>query len=80
MKAPTIKAKLTSISLKYIAETTLDNKIDKEVANPFSTLSAYFTTIATSIPPAACRKITPQTQLLYPARKPLFEMSSESRR
>jgi len=38
-----------------------DSTIDNDVAKPFSTLSAYFTTIATISPPAACNIITNHT-------------------
>ena len=44
---PTTKAVLMSMSLKKYSDTKLEMMIDKDVANPFNTLSAYFTTTAT---------------------------------
>lgn len=45
--APRMKAKFSEMSLNQMALTAHEIKIDKEVANPFNTLSAYFTTTAT---------------------------------
>jgi hypothetical protein len=44
---PTTKAVLMSMSLKKYSDTKLEMMIDRDVANPFNTLSAYFTTTAT---------------------------------
>jgi len=42
-------------------ETKQLTTIDTEVAKPFKTLSAYFTTSATIIPPKACKHTTVHT-------------------
>ena len=44
---PTTKAVLISMSLKKYRDTKLEIIIDRDVANPFNTLSAYLTTTAT---------------------------------
>jgi hypothetical protein len=51
-------------------DTKHDTTIETEVANPFKTLSAYFTTSATIIPPKACKHTTVQTIGEYPWKNP----------
>mmetsp|Transcript_17801 Transcript_17801/g.38435 ORF Transcript_17801/g.38435 Transcript_17801/m.38435 type:complete len:190 (+) Transcript_17801:100-669(+) len=55
-----------------------ENRMLKELANTFNTLSAYFTTTATINPPTACTVITVITNGEYPTKNPFRETSSES--